>query len=144
MMDRCLTQVIEVWDKSKYVCFFHCTKEEAVAATNRTLARGAVEIPDFVSVSNGAVLLFPRKAVKDMVSSRLHAGNRLRCKSWVVALPGIPPKTITSVVLDVPQTHDDPFLQTYAPHHALPGCVTLHFFDYERAVAILGPLMDVD
>ena len=144
-MNGCLAGVIGKWDGEKHACFSHCTKSEAVAATCKTIAGGvAAKIPDLVGVLDGFMIFYPLEEVEEMVSSRLLARNILKCKSWVVALPGIPPKKITSVMLNVSQTRDDPFLQTYAPEHALPGCLTLHFFDFEKAVSVLGPLMDVD
>ena len=128
-MNGCLKRVIEMWDESKHACFTHCTKSEAVAATCKTLAGGrAAAIPDLVGVLDGFMVFSPLEEIEEMVSSRLLSRNILRCKSWVVALPGIPPKTITSVMLNVSHERNDPFLQTYAPERT-SGWVTMHFFD---------------
>lgn len=141
-MDKTVKRVVDGWDDSKYACFAHFSKADALAAGyNDDVARGGA--PDVKLTSGGVMAYLAYDVVQPMINARLGLPNMLRHKEWLLSLPDTLPKTITSIMLNVPGSGVDRILQTYVPHFAEEGWVVFHFFDYEKAISVMGPLMDV-
>jgi hypothetical protein len=141
-MDTALRLVVQGWDKSKHICFGHCTKADALAAGyNEEVARG--ELPNIKITSAGVMAFYGHDEVNPMLETRLRHSNHIKCRRWLLELPDMPPKTITSVMIDRTGRPADEILKMYAPSLAEPGRTVLHFFNYREAISVMGPLMEV-
>ena len=143
-MDRVLKFVIDEWDNAKYACFMHARREDAIAG-GYTHAVATGEIPNKRLTSGGVMCFLELDVVQPMIDARLkHNDNVLQCLDWTLALPECPPRQITSIVLNCSGRPADSILQLYAPELARTGRLALHFFDHDKAVDVMGPLMDVE
>jgi hypothetical protein len=149
-MHKAAEKIVGCWDESKYSCFMHCSKKDAIAAGYYDgVAIGDI-VPDHNLTAGGIIAFLQSDIVSVMVSTRLHRLPNLhnvRCREWILTIPNSTtlPQKITTVMLKVRSTMAaDMVLQVYAPEHACTGWSALHFFNYEKALLIIGPLMDID
>lgn len=142
-LDKALKFVIDEWDESKYACFAHFTTAEAIAfGYNRARASG--DVPDVPLTKGGVMSFLEFDVVAPVVQARLKHSNCVVCREWLLTLPDDTRKNITTVMLDKPGRRSDMILSTYAPEHAMPGWSVFHFFNYEKAVSVMDPLMYVE
>lgn len=141
-MDKALMKVIEGWDDSKYYCFAYCTKEEMITAGyHEAVASG--DIPNLGMTSGGAIAFFGKDHVPAMIEIRLRNPNHVKCRSWLLELPGMPPRKITSVMINFSGRPADEIHKMYAPSLAEPGRSVTHFLSRSKAIEVMGPLMEV-
>jgi hypothetical protein len=142
MLEETLQKLMEAWDESKYVCFAHYSKEEGIAAGyyNEVLSG---RLPCEKIEAGGVVALIDFDTIATLVKVKSKDPNYVKCITWSLTLPNTPLKTITSVMLRLERDHVDMILEIFNPEFAQAGWIVFHFFDYEKAVSITGPLMDV-
>lgn len=132
-MDKALRQILEGWDESKDVCFAYYPKAEAVSNGY-----------DIGLASGGALVYFGQDSVTRAIEVRLRGLNHIKCRTWLLELPDMPPRKITSVMINTLERPADEIHKLYAPSLAEPGRFVLHFLSRRKAIAVMGPLMEVD
>lgn len=142
-LDEALQQLVETWDDGRYACFSHFSKKEGIECGYYSeVLSGALPFKKLTSC--GILAYIQYDVIEPLIKLRAQSRNYVKCVTWSLALPNTPLKKITSVMLRTQRTSIDMILQIYNPEIAQSGWAAFHFFDYEKAVSITGPLMDVD
>ena len=144
-MDKALQVVVEEWDEAQYACVMHVSRADALAGGYaRAVAMG--DIPATPVTVGGVMCFMEPSVVQPMIEARrTRDDNVLQCFDWTLALPDSPPRPITTIMLNCSAARPpDTILQLYAPERACTGRLALHFFDPDRAVSVMSPLMDVE
>ena len=142
-LDSALKFVIECWDESVHACFTHISEADALAG-GYNHARATGEVPDLELNQTGVMSFIEFDVVAPLVKARLRHDNRVLCREWLLVLSDDSRKKITSVMLDRPGRQVCPILAAFAPEHAMPGWSVFHFFDYEKAISVMAPLMHAE
>ena len=142
-MDKALKFVISEWDESMYACFTHFSEADALAG-GYNHARVTGEVPDVQLTAGGVMAFLEFDVVAPLVQARLKHENCVICREWLLVLSDDTRKNITSVMLDQPGRQADQILSNCAPEHAMPGWSVFHFFDYDKAMSVMDPLIYVD
>jgi hypothetical protein len=145
-MDKALKIVIDEWDDARYACFMHASRADAIGGGYlHAVATGELPNNNNNRLTSGGVMCFLElSVVQPMIEARLkYNDNILQCMDWTLAVPECPPRQITSIMLNCPGRPVDTILRLYAP--AAPASrLALHFFDHDKALAVMSPLMDVE